>query len=104
MSTERTIEVAGSDPDVDPVQASSRRWYQFGLRTLVLLMTVAGPALYCAFLFGPMLYDRMFPTEGQTLPQTYYLRADVEYDSSPVTKGTTAEAMQDAQTSVKENQ
>ena len=57
----------------------SGHWYQFRLGTLALLMMAAGPILYCAYLFGPTLYFKLFPPEAQPLPSAYFLRDDVQY-------------------------
>ena len=58
------------------------RWCQFRLRTLALLMMVAGPVLYGAFLFGPALYYQLMEPEAQTLPSTYYLKDDIQFFSN----------------------
>ena len=49
--------------------------FQFRLGTLTLVMMAAGPIIYCAYLFGPSLYDQLFPP----LPAAYYLDDDIQY-------------------------
>ncbi len=73
--------LSGKDgTEVPSTKIERRRWLQFSLRTLVLLMLAAGPLTYCGFCWGPTLYNQMFPPEdAQTLPTAYYLKDDIQY-------------------------
>ena len=51
-----------------------RKWGQFKLRTLCLLVLFSGPIVY----FAPQFYDRIFPAEPE-LPSAYWGDKSIQY-------------------------
>ena len=51
-----------------------RKWFQFNLRTLFLILLLSGPIIY----WGPHLYEKLFPVESE-LPSAYYYDKDIQY-------------------------